>query len=102
MGEFRLNQTYPGIIQAYSGIFRTMCYPDLIKTVVYPEPLHVQKLQHIQNAGIFRTLLYSECWQISNLSHIQNPVTHYNEVLIIFTTTIFFHKLQLFSQNVPR
>ena len=36
-GIFRHNQTYPGIIQAYSGIFRTLCYPDIFKTVVYPE-----------------------------------------------------------------
>ena len=71
MGEFRLNQTYPGIIQAYSGIFRTMCYPDLIKTVVYPEPLHVQKLQHIQNAGIFTSPVYSEPCYIQNAGRFQ-------------------------------
>ena len=38
LGTFRHNQTYPGIIQAYSGIFRTQCYPDIFKTVVCPEP----------------------------------------------------------------
>ena len=39
LGTFRHKhiQTYPGIIQAYSGIFRTPCYPDMFKTVVYPE-----------------------------------------------------------------
>ena len=37
LGTFRHNQTYPGIIQAYSSIFRALCYPDIFKTVVYPE-----------------------------------------------------------------
>ena len=32
------NQTYTGTIQAYSGIFKTLCYPDIFKTLVYPEP----------------------------------------------------------------
>ena len=35
---FRHNQTYPGTIQAYSDLFRILCYPDIFKTVVYPEP----------------------------------------------------------------
>ena len=47
LGTLRQNQTYPGIIRAYPGIFRTLCYPDIFKIVVYPEP------QHIQNPGIF-------------------------------------------------
>ena len=38
LGTFRHNQTYPGIIPAYSGIFRALCYPDIFKTVLYPEP----------------------------------------------------------------
>ena len=38
LGTFRHNQTYPGNTQAHSGIFRTLCYPDIFKTVVYPEP----------------------------------------------------------------
>ena len=37
LGIFRHNQKYPGIIKAYSGIFRTLCYPDIFKTVAYPE-----------------------------------------------------------------
>ena len=60
LGIFRHNQTYPIIIPAYSGIFRTLCYPDIFKTVVYPEPSHIQNQKHIQNPGIFRTLVYSE------------------------------------------
>ena len=30
---FRHNQTYSGIIQAYSGIFRTLCNPSIIRTL---------------------------------------------------------------------
>ena len=38
LGTFGYNQTHSGIIQAYLGIFRTLCYPDIIKAVVYPKP----------------------------------------------------------------
>ena len=38
LGTFRHNQAYPGIIQAYSGIFKTLCNPGILRTVVYPEP----------------------------------------------------------------
>ena len=38
IGTFRHNQAYPGIIQAYSGIFGTLPSPDIFKTLVYPEP----------------------------------------------------------------
>ena len=82
---FRHNHTYPGIIHPYSGIFRTLCYPDLFKTVVfkilcrtqtYSDPELYSEPQHIHNYGIFRTPLYSERWNIQNLRHIQDPVVH--------------------------
>ena len=38
LGIFRHNQAYPGIIQVYSGILRTLCNPGIFKDVVYPEP----------------------------------------------------------------
>ena len=39
LGTFRHNQTYPGIIQAYAGIFRTPVLPGhTLTTVVYVEP----------------------------------------------------------------
>ena len=47
---FRHNQAYSRIIQAYSGIFRTLCIP-----------------------GIFRTLSYSERETYSEPWYIQNP-----------------------------
>ena len=54
------NLTYPGIIKAYSGIFRTLCYPNIFKIVVYPENWHIQNQKNIQKPGIFTTLVYSE------------------------------------------
>ena len=47
LDTFRHNQAYSEIIQAYSGIFRTLRHPDIFRTVVYPDP------------DIFRTLAYS-------------------------------------------
>ena len=38
LGTVRHNQAYPGIIQAYSAIFKTQCNPGIFRTVVYPEP----------------------------------------------------------------
>ena len=38
LDTFRHNQTYSGIIQSYSDIYKTLCYPDIFKTVVCPEP----------------------------------------------------------------
>ena len=66
LGTFRHNQAYPGIIQAYSGIFKTLCNPGIFRTVVYPEPWHIQKQKYIQNLGIFAILVYSEPPQIQN------------------------------------
>ena len=107
LGTFRHNQTYPGIIQAYSGIFRTLCYPGIFKTVVCPEPWHFQNQnsepysepRHIHNSGTFRTPLHSERWHIQNLRHIQNPVGHiYDEALIIFTALIIFINYNYFRK----
>ena len=73
LGTLRHDQTYPGIIQAYSGIFRTLCYPDIFyncgisKTLTYSEPEAYSEPRHIHNLDIFRTLLYSERWHIQNL-----------------------------------
>ena len=38
LGTSKHNKTHPGIIQAYSGIFRTLYYSETFKTVVHPEP----------------------------------------------------------------
>ena len=60
LGTFRHSQTYPGIIPAHSGIFKTLCCPDIFKTVVYPEPETYSEPWYIQNPGTFRTLAYSK------------------------------------------
>ena len=75
-------QVHPGIIQAYSGIFRTLCNPDIFRTVVLSRTLTYSKVEaylelwHIDNRGIFITPIYSERWHIQNMRHIQNPVKH--------------------------
>ena len=38
LGTLGHSQTYSGVIQAYSGIFRALSCPDIFKTVVYAEP----------------------------------------------------------------
>ena len=44
IGIFRHNQVYPGIIQAYSDIFKALCNPgSIFRAVVYLETLHLQK-----------------------------------------------------------
>ena len=35
LGTFRHNQAYPGITQTYSGIYRTLCNPNIFRTVEY-------------------------------------------------------------------
>ena len=74
LGTFRHNQTYPGIIQAYSSIFRTLSYPDIFKTV--NQSPNIFRSRRIFRTPAFTTLLYSERWHIQNLRHIQNPVVH--------------------------
>ena len=66
LGSFRRNQIYPGIMQAYSGIFRTLCHPDIFyncgisRTLTYSEPEAYSEPCYIQNPAIFRTLAYSK------------------------------------------
>ena len=82
LGTFRHNQTYPGIIQAYSGIFRTLCYPDIFyncgisRTLTYSEPEAYSEPWHIHNPGIVRNSVYSGRWHIQNPRHNQNPIKH--------------------------
>ena len=75
---FRHNQAYSGIVQAYSGIFRTLCSPDIFRTLVYLDPWHIQNQKHIQNRGAFRTLAYSESWCIQNLDIFRAPSNNYH------------------------
>ena len=45
------------IIQTYSETCETVAY---FRTVIYPEPWHIQNQKHIQNLSILRTLAYSK------------------------------------------
>ena len=53
LGTLRHNQGYPGIILH----IRTLCYPDIFKTVVYAEHLHTQNEKHLQHPGILTILI---------------------------------------------
>ena len=44
LGIFRHDQTYSGIIHTYLRIFRTLCYPEIFKTVVHPDPWHIYSI----------------------------------------------------------
>ena len=108
LGTFRHNKTYPAIIQAYSGIFRTLYYPDIFKTVVYRKHWYIHKQKHIQNPGIFTTLVYSEPRYIQNAGILQilgifRALSHiYSEVLIIFTNYNHFRKAYRAETNIWR
>ena len=102
LGTFRHNQTYPGIIQAYSGIFRTLRYPDI--TVICLEPWHIQSQKYIQNPGIFTTLVHSEPRYIQNAGifkiwEIFRTLSYiYDVALIIFTGIIIFTNYNYFRK----
>ena len=73
LGIFRHIQAYSARHnQAYSAIFRTLCNPDMFRTLAnsepdaYSEPWQIQNHTHIQNLGIFRNLAYSEPWFVQN------------------------------------
>ena len=67
LGIFRHNLVYPEIIQAYSGIFKYLCNPEIFRTrsifrnMVYSQPWY------IQNPRMFRMLLYSKSEAYSEL-----------------------------------
>ena len=93
LGTYRHKQTYPGIIQVFSGIFRTLWYPDIFYnwgisiTLTYSEPEAYSEPCHIQNAGILKI------WGIfRTLSHI------YDEALIIFSAIIIFTNYNYFRK----
>ena len=102
---FRHNHAYPGIIQAYSGMSKTLRNSDIFRIVVYPEHWQIQNHKHIQNPGILRTLVYSEPPYIQNagifkirgifrtLSNIWDK-----RFAKIGNDYNYFRKLQLFSQ----
>ena len=102
LGTFKYNQAYPGIIQMYSGILRTL---------TYLEPWHTQNVGIIIIRSIFRTLTYLQPWYIQNcgifrtMAYLKSKV--YSEPCQTFMMKRFvkigngynyFRKLSLFSQ----
>ena len=75
VGTFRHSQTYQGIIQAYSGILKTLCYPDIFCD------WYIQNPNTFRTRSIFRTL-----------PHI------FDEPLIIFTAIIIFTNYNYFRK----
>ena len=53
-GIFKHNQAYTRIIQAHSGIIRSLCNPGILKTLANSELEAYSTPQYIQNAGIFQ------------------------------------------------
>ena len=89
LGTFRHNQTYPGIIQAYSCIFRTLCNPGIFKIVVCPEPWHIQGERDIWNPGIFTTLVYLEPCQTSTFfASIFNGYNYFTNYIDFRSTSL--------------
>ena len=99
LGTFRHNETYPGIIQAYSGIFRTLSYPKYLKLsyIQNPDISRTRSIlktpaysQHwyIQNSAIFRTLVYSKLEAYSEPCHTSTMKRE------------LFSRLYLFSQSI--
>ena len=93
LGTSRHNQTSPGIIQVYSGIFRTLCYLNIFyncgisRTLIYSKPEAYSEPRSIQNAGTLKI------WgMFRTLSHI------YDEALIIFAAIIIFTNYNNFRE----
>ena len=62
----------PDIIR-HSGIFRTLCNPDIFGTLTNSEPDAYVELWYIQKPGLFKTLACSKPWHIQNQRHIHDP-----------------------------
>ena len=94
--------TYSGIIQAYSGIFRTLCNPGIFRT------LSIQNQKHIPNGGIFRILVHLEPYQTSTMDHFAKIVNRYNyfrnisfsRSLLCEKSMYFLNKCLIFTPEV--
>ena len=58
----KATQTDLGIIRDIQELFRHIqnAVEPWYRTMVYPEPRHIQNQKHIQSPGIFTTLIYSK------------------------------------------
>ena len=100
LGTLKHDQTYPGIIQAYSGIFRTLCYPDIFYNCgISRTQNHIQNQKLIQNPGIFRTAIFKTLAYSKFEEYSEPCLLHiYDDALIIFTTIIIFTNYNYFAK----
>ena len=84
LGLFRHNQAYPGIIQAYSGIFSTLCKPGNLGL------WYIQNPDIFRTRSIFRTPVYSERWHIQNSGHQTSTIKRFAKIVDGYN---YFHKL---------
>ena len=96
-------QAYSWIFRNYSGIFWTLCNPNMFRTLVYLESWHIQNQRHIQNPGLSKTLAHSESWDIQKNRGILRALSNICEEVLLETANSYnyFCKLQLFSQYQP-
>ena len=114
-------QTYSGIFQIHSDIFRTLCNPDIFRAFVFSEIWHVQNQKHIQNpvtlgtrayselsyiqsTGVFRTQPYSE-FQAYSEPYQRSRVEHFSEIVKGYNCfcnfcNINFSRSQLYEINM--
>ena len=97
LGTFMRNQAYPGIIQAYSGILKTLCntiltlYLLLIyvcRTLAYSQPCFIQSPSIFRTLAYSKSKAYSELCQTPTMKHFAKIVNGYN----------YFCKLKLLTQ----
>ena len=88
LGTFRYNQSYPGIIQAYSSIFKTLGNPDIFRTKNNIRTLAHSQHSYIQDLCIFRILAYSkseaysEPCQISSMKQFANGYDYFCKLIL--------------------
>ena len=113
---FRQIQAHSGIIRHIQELFShiqaylELCYSDIFKSAVQPEPWHIQNQKHIQNPTIFTAVVYSGPLYIQNagifrdmfrtLSHICDET--FFTAIIIFTNYNYFRKTYHIEINILR
>ena len=98
LGIFTHIRAYSGIFRAYSRIFRTLCNPDIFRTLVYSESEEYSEPWCIQIPDIFKTLAYSEPCQ--TWSVVVKIVNGYNYFYVSFSRSIYFMKKIFFNTDL--
>ena len=94
LGIFTHIRVYSVIIRANSRLFRTLCNPDIFRTLVYSEPEEYSKPWCIQISEIFKTLAYSEpcqTWWV-----LVKIVNGYNYFQVSFPCSLLYEESKIF------